>query len=152
MDLQDCIKFANKNNACAIATLEGDQPRVRFVEVWRADNTGFYFQTESPKAFYKQLKRNPNVEVCFVIPKAFQHDAASDPTEKMTMRLTGKVEFLDDKAIKAACLKARPFLKEAGIETPDDPRLILFRIPKGEIFFWSLANTCRESDIPRIRF
>jgi uncharacterized pyridoxamine 5'-phosphate oxidase family protein len=153
MNFKDCIKFANDNATCSIATLEGDQPRVRFVELWRADNTGFYFQTESPKTFYKQLKRNPKVEVCFVIRKAFQHEeSTANPTETMTMRLTGEVEFIDDLALKAQCLKDRPFLENAGIEKPDDPILVLFRIRKGEAFFWSLANTCRESEIPRIRF
>ena len=49
-------------------------------------------------------------------------------------------------------LEDRPFLKDAGIEKPDDPRLVIFRIRKGEAFFWSLANTCKESEIPRIKF
>ena len=153
MNFQDCIKFAKANPTCAIATVEGDQARVRFVMVWRVDDTGFYFQTESPKTFYKQLKRDPKVEVCFVIPQAFQYEESiEDPTLTMTMRVTGEVEFVDDLTLKAQCLKGRPFLKEAGIEKPDDPRLVIFRIRKGEAFFWSLANTCRESEIPRIRF
>ncbi len=153
MNFQDCIKFAKANPTCAIATIEGDQARVRFVEVWRVDDTGFYFQTETPKSFYKQLKRNPKVEVSFVLTKAFQHEESmQDPHEAQTMRVTGEVELVDDLALKAKCLEDRPYLKNAGIEKPDDPRLVMFRIRKGEAFFWSLAYTCRESEIPRIRF
>jgi pyridoxamine 5'-phosphate oxidase len=63
LNFQDCIKFAKENPTCAIATVEKDQARVRFVEVWRVDDSGFYFQTESSKAFCKQLKRNPKMEV-----------------------------------------------------------------------------------------
>jgi pyridoxamine 5'-phosphate oxidase len=153
VNFKECIKFAKENPTCAIATVEGNQPRVRFVMVWRVDDTGFYFQTETPKAFCKQLKRNPEVEICFVIPQAFQYEESiEDLTKTMTMRVTGEVEFVDDLAIKAQCLKDRPFLKDAGIEKPDDPRLVLFRIRKGEAFFWSLSNTCKESEIPRIKF
>ena len=153
MDFKDCVKFAKENPTCAISTIEGNQPRVRFVMVWRVDDTGFYFETEASKAFCKQLKRNPKVEVCFVLPKAFQYEESiQDPNEAQTMRLTGEVEFLDDLAMKAQILEDRPFLKDAGIEKPDDPELVLFRISKGEAFFWSLAYACRESEIPRIKF
>ena len=153
MNFQDCIKFAKENPTCAIATVEGDQPRVRFVMVWRADDTGFYFQTETPKSFYKQLKRNPKVEVSFVLPIAFQYEESiQDPNEALTMRITGEVEFVDDLKLKAQCLEDRPFLKDAGIKGPDDPELVIFRIRKGEAFFWSLSDTCKESELPRIKF
>jgi pyridoxamine 5'-phosphate oxidase len=154
LNFQDCIKFAKENPTCAIATVEKDQARVRFVEVWRIDDSGFYFQTESSKAFCKQLKRNPKMEVCFILSKSFQHheESIQDPTEAQTMRVTGEVEFVDDLALKTQCLEARPYLKNAGIEKPDDPKLVMFRICKGEAFFWSLAYTCRESEIPRIQF
>ena len=151
MDFQDCIKFANENGACAIATVEGDQPRVRYVALCHADDTGFYFQTESPKAFYKQMKNSRKVDVCFRNISE-PTEGRADPTEKNVMRVTGEVEFVDDLAIKAQILESRPYLKMAGIEKPDDPRLIVFRIPKGEAFFWSLADTTKESEIPRIKF
>jgi len=151
MDFQDCIKFASENATCSIATVEGDQPRVRYVALWRADNTGFYFQTESQKAFYKQMKSNGKVEVCFR-KTTEPTEGRPDPTEKTEMRVAGEVEFVDDLAIKAQILEDRPFLKTAGIEKPDDPHLVVFRIPKGEAFFWSLADTTRESEIPRIKF
>ena len=153
MDFKDCIKFAKANPTCAIATIEGNQPRVRFVMVWRVDDTGFYFETESSKSFCKQMKRNPKVEVCFVIPQAFNYEESiEDLTLSMTMRVTGEVEFVDDLALKAQCLEDRPFLKDAGIKGPDDPELVIFRIRKGEAFFWSLSDTCKESELPRIKF
>ena len=151
MDFQDCIKFANENGACAIATVEGDQPRLRYVAMCHADDTGFCFQTESAKAFYKQMTKNPKVEVCFrkITPPT---EGRADPTEKNVMRVSGEVEFVEDLALKAQILESRTFLKAAGIVKPDDPRLIVFRISKGEAFFWSLADTMKESEIPRIKF
>jgi pyridoxamine 5'-phosphate oxidase len=45
MDFKDCVDFANETKTCYLATVEGDQPRVRALGMWYADETGFYFQT-----------------------------------------------------------------------------------------------------------
>jgi uncharacterized pyridoxamine 5'-phosphate oxidase family protein len=50
---------------CSLATVDGDQPRVRTFLLWRANEDGFYFETFNPKDVYKQLKSNPKVEMCF---------------------------------------------------------------------------------------
>jgi uncharacterized pyridoxamine 5'-phosphate oxidase family protein len=53
MDLQDCIKFATENPVCYLATTDGDQPRVRALQLWYADGSGLSFITLSPKEFSK---------------------------------------------------------------------------------------------------
>jgi hypothetical protein len=50
MDLKEYANFANENKACYLATVDGDQPRVRCLGMWFADETGFYFQAQSVKA------------------------------------------------------------------------------------------------------
>ena len=47
MDFKDCVKFANDNKTCYLATADGDQPRVRALGMWYADETGFYFQGQT---------------------------------------------------------------------------------------------------------
>ena len=47
--MNEFIQFANENPVCYLATAEGDQPRVRVLGFWFADETGFYFQTASIK-------------------------------------------------------------------------------------------------------
>ncbi len=140
MDLKDCIKFANENPVCYIATEEGDQPRVRAFLMWFADESGFYFHTGSPKNVFKQLSLNPKVEICFNTPKF----------DRM-MRVTGEVEFLDNSNLRSRLLSERPFLK-AYMKSPDDPLLAIFRIPKGDAWFWTMAENLRESEVPRVRF
>ena len=49
MDFKDCIKFANETPVCYLATADGDQPRVRALGFWFADETGFYFQIGAVK-------------------------------------------------------------------------------------------------------
>ena len=53
--------------------------------------------------------------------------------------------------LRARLLEERPFLK-ALMKSPSDPVLAIFRIPKGEAWFWSMAENMREAEIPRIKF
>jgi uncharacterized pyridoxamine 5'-phosphate oxidase family protein len=128
LQFEDCIKFANDNPSSYLATVEGDQPRVRGMLLWFADKTGFYYNTGASKDLYKQLQINPKVELCFFDPKS--------QNLKM-MRITGKVEFVDDLELKKKLVDARPFLKQWGL-TPESPGLIVFRVPKGEAYFWTM--------------
>ncbi len=131
MDLKDCIKFANETPVCYLATADGDQPRVRALGFWFADETGFYFQIGAVKDMYGQLQQNNKVEVCF-----WQPDEQSTGT---MLRVAGEIEFVDDPELKKKVLEDRPFLKEFGM-TFDHPGLIIFRIHRGEAYFWTMET------------
>ena len=132
MDFKDCINFANKVKDCSVATVEGDQPRVRMLGLWFANEEGFYFQIWTFKEIYKQLKANPKIEICF-------YSEQKDIPYRM-MRVSGEIEFIDDIALKGKVLEDRPFLKELGAEGPDDPKLVIFRIAHGEAFLWPVKK------------
>ncbi len=140
MDYKDCIKFANENPVCFLATMEGDQPRVRALLFWRADETGFYLQTGAMKELCKQLKKNPNAEICFYKP---------DQKGGTMLRVAGKTEFVDDVKIKANALEQRPFLKGLGITAPEDANLVIYRIPKGVAYFWTMENNLKPKEYIR---
>lgn len=145
MDFQDCIQFATEHHVAYFATAESGQPRVRPIGLWFADASGFYFQSQTVKAFCTQLQQNNNVEICFYAP-------AAGGNMGTVLRVAGKVEFLDDATLKKKVLEERPFLKDMGIQSPDDPRLAIFRIHTGEAFFWTMEYSMRESEIERIKF
>ena len=147
MDFQDCVEFANKNPLCQVATAEGDQPRVRTVIMWFADKTGFYFQTQTVKALWKQLQNNKKVEVYFRDPEG---DKPNDTGE--VMRVSGKVELIEDMKFKVKAIEEREILKIIGITKPDDPLLALFRVSTGEAYFWTMQDNMMESEIKRIEF
>ena len=134
MKIQDCINFANENPICFLATVEDHQPRVRALGFWYADTTGFYFQTSTTKNFYRHLKENPNTEVCF-----YKHEELTGTM----LRITGKVEFLDDMKFREKFLIDRPFLKDYGV-TINSTGLILFRIAHGEARFWTIKNLVKH--------
>ncbi len=133
MNIQDCIQFTNENKICYVATVDGDQPRVRALGFWFADETGFYFQTSTIKEFPRELEKNPKIEVCFY---------QSQGKMGTMLRITGKVEFLDDANLKEKVIDERPFLKSFGL-TKDDPRLVIFRIAHGKALFWTVENNLK---------
>ena len=141
MDFKDCVEFANANKTCYFATVEADQPRVRAFGMWYADDTGFYFQSQSVKAVYKQLEKNPKIEVFF-----------TNQDHSKNMRVYGKVKFITDKKVRAKCIAERPFVKNYGITDPGNPLLAVFHLYAGEAYFWSGADSMKEDKIPRIKF
>ncbi len=67
------------------------------------------------------------------------------------MRAAGEAEFVEDPALKKRLVEERPFLK-AIIKGSDDPLLTIFRIPKGEAHFWTMADNLKEAGIPGVKF
>ena len=130
MDFDEYIKFANENPIGFLATLDGEQPRVRGFQLWYADKSGLYYGSAAGKDIYKQLKTNSQVEVCFFNPKS---------KDMQQMRVTGTVEFINDIEMKKKLLDARPFLKQAGL-TQENPGLILFKVTKCIAHFWTFSK------------
>ncbi len=143
MDYSECVKFASENPVTYIATVDGDQPRVRAFAMWFADKTGFYYHTGTPKSVCRQLKKNPKVELCFYAPGV-------QGAGKM-MRVSGKVEFLEDKALEERLYRDRPWMKDL-IKNAPKGTLAMFRVAHGEVYFWTMENNMREQEAPRIKF
>lgn len=141
MGMEEYIKFANENPMCYLSTVEGDQPRVRAMGMWYADETGFWFQAQSVKAVYKQIQANEKVEVYFCTPKFSK-----------VMRVSGKMKIVEDMEVKKKCIAERTFLSSMGITEPDDPLLAVFHLYTGEAYFWTMADSMKEADIPREKF
>lgn len=138
MTFADCTKFATDNPDCAVATVEGGQPRVRVFRLWRANESGFYLCTGTPKPVCQQLMANPKIELCFYKP------GPSDMEPGAMLRVAGSVEFVTDMALREELLTEWPFLKAMGVTGPDDPMLALLRIPSGEAKYWTATGPGQE--------
>jgi len=137
VNFQDCINFTNEHPVCYLATSVDDQPRVRALGMWFADESGFYFQTGAFKEFPHELKKNPKAEACF-----YRHEG----TIGTMLRISGKVEFIEDKKLKERVLIDRPFLKSFGL-TVESPGLIIFRIAHGNAHFWTMDTNLKPKEI-----
>lgn len=144
MNFQECIQFANQNPLCYVATVDDDQPRVRALLMWFADQSGFYFGTMTTKRFYDQLVDNPKVELCF-------YNNAADMMAGKMMRITGTAEFPDDEALKTRLVTERAFLEDLAGQ-PIEPVTTVFRVSNGEAHFWTMHDVLKERDLERIRF
>jgi uncharacterized pyridoxamine 5'-phosphate oxidase family protein len=126
MKRAEILDFLNANPGCHLATLEGNQPRVRGMFMYRADESGILFHTGSFKSLYRQIEHGKQVEVCFNSPDK-------------QIRVAGKVDILNDKALKKEILEARPWLKSLMGQTGEDG-LIVFRITGCQVTVWTMET------------
>ena len=128
MTKQEIIDFISKNQACNLATVEGDKPHVRGILTYSVDEKGIVFHTGATKDLHKQIQKNPNVEMCFF-------NGASG----LQVRVSGKLEMLDDMELKKEIVANRPFLKpwvdENGWEF-----LVVYRLTHGKATTWTMAT------------
>ncbi len=156
MNFQDCIDFVLKNPNGFTATVEGDQPHVRPLTVWWADESGIYFYLPRFKRVYRQLRENPKIEIAF-----HQPGTPSDlrtlpylgtvPDIGTLLRITGRIEYLDDTKTRKRLFDIHPWLKQLGDGT-DNPMIAIFRIAEGEFSFWTLENNFESNPAPKISF
>ncbi len=128
MNKTQILELINTNPVCHLATVEGDQPRVRGMMTYKADEEGIIFHTGDFKDLYQQLLKNPKVEICF-----------NSSDQRKQIRICGVVEFLDDLDLKKEIVSARPFMK-LQIDKQGYDMLIVFRVTHLKAAMWSMAT------------
>ena len=128
MNRTEILQFLNAHPTCSLATMEGNQPRVRGMMVYKADAKGLIFHTGSNKALCQQIRANPRVEACF-----------NDPATGTQVRVAGVVEILNDMAMKKEIVEARPFMKP-WIEQHGYDLLVVFRVTRCKAAVWTMAT------------
>lgn len=128
MTSQEIFELISKQPMFHLATMDGDQPRVRGMMLFRADERGIVFHTASTKDVYRQIKANPKAEMCF---------SCGD----VQVRVTGVLEQNDDPALREEIFAhpSRKFLhawKEKGI----DGLLQVFVMKDCTAVTWTMAT------------
>ena len=96
---EEILAFINQNPLGFIATADAEQPRVRGIMTYKANEDGIIISTAKNKDFYKQLMANPRTELCFY------HD-------KTQIRVTGIATEIDTNlSLKQEIVAARDFLR-----------------------------------------
>src|SRR5438876_1510298 len=117
-----------------LATMDGDQPRLRPVSPVKTD--GFVVYVANLQNYHKtaEIEANPKVELCYLDD---HHDQ---------VRLTGLAEVVDDRALLQEIWDENPLLRQY-LGSLDNPQLIVYRIrPLRALFMreWALEY----SDVP----
>jgi general stress protein 26 len=111
-----------------LATIDGDQPRVRPVSPVRTD--GFTVYVANLRSYHKtaEIAANPKVELCYLDEK---HDQ---------VRITGVAEVVAERTVLQEIWDANPLLR-AYLGSIDNPELIVYRIRPMRVRFmreWAL--------------
>jgi general stress protein 26 len=111
-----------------LATIDGDQPRVRPVSPVRTE--GFTVYVANLRGYHKteELAANPRVELCYV------------DREHNQVRITGTAEVLDEPDLLHEIWSTNPLLRHYLGEA-DNPELIVYRIAPGRVRYmreWAL--------------
>jgi len=101
----------------ALATVEGDQPRLRFVTLLHHKDR-FFIATGSENAKVEQIRRNPKVEFLLLVTKV--GDTGS-------IRVESQASMVQDNAIRAALFNEVEFMKRFW-ESLEDPSLTLIEL------------------------
>jgi uncharacterized pyridoxamine 5'-phosphate oxidase family protein len=134
MTKEQIFEFINENPVFFLATCEGNQPRVRAMQLYQVDAKGIIFNTRKSKSLHKQLMTNPSVELCFYNEK-----------DSMQVRIRGKVQLVDDPKFKAEAARKTPAAESIILnEGPD--ALAVYRLVEGTARVWKISSDY----IPRI--
>ncbi|MDE5780436.1 MAG: pyridoxamine 5'-phosphate oxidase family protein [Lachnospiraceae bacterium] len=132
MRKEELFQIMNENPVFHLATMDGEQPRVRGMLLYSADEQGIIFHTASTKDVYRQIKENPKVELCF-------------QGQGIQIRVSGTLENVEDENLKNEIFNhpTRKFLqawKEQGI----DGLLQIFRLKNGAAVTWTMETNFDE--------
>ncbi|NLC23903.1 pyridoxamine 5'-phosphate oxidase family protein [Oxalobacter vibrioformis] len=130
--MQKTIEFLKKAGTFYIATIDGDQPRVRPFGVATAYQDKLYICTANNKACFMQMKRNPKVEITAVAGEEW-------------IRLSGEVAVDNSEAARAAVLEDAPFLK--NMYSPTDGIFEVLYFTRGTAAFDSYAGVTATEEI-----
>ena len=112
--MQRVEKFLNEAGAYYLATVEGDQPRVRPFGTAHIYEGKLYIQTGKSKSVSKQIAANPKVELC----------AFKDGT---WLRVAGELAEDDRIEAKQAMLSAYPSLQKMYSAEDANTQVLYFK-------------------------
>ena len=128
MNKDQILALINKSPYCALATIDGNGPRVRTVMILRADERGILFNTGKMKDLYRQIAANPEVELCFF-----------EQTERVQVRVRGRLEEQRDPETIELVLAKLPFLKPI-VEGRGTDALAPYALRRGRATVWTMAT------------
>ena len=126
MTKDEILSLIKANRTCFMATVEDNKPHVRGIGIYNADENGIIIQTWKIKDIYQQITKNQEVELCF-----------NDFKAGIQVRVSGRLEMIEDLALKQKVVADRPFMKPI-VESKGYDVVALFRL-KGKATVWTMA-------------
>ena len=131
-NLSKVLAFLDDAQTYYLATVEGDQPRVRPFGTALVYNDKLYIQTGKVKAVSKQLATNPKAEIC----------AFKDGT---WVRITGELVEDETREVKTLMLEKMPVLRHMYNEDDGNMQMLYFK--KATVTFASFGGAPETFEI-----
>lgn len=111
-----------------LATMDGDQPRLRPVSPVKTD--GFTVYVANLRSYHKtvEIEKNPKVELCYLDD---HHDQ---------VRITGEAQAVTDRGVLQGIWDSNPLLRQY-LGSLDNPQLIVYQVQPNRVRFmreWAL--------------
>ena len=122
--MNEVVEFISEAGTFYIATVDGNEPKVRPFGLVIEHEGKIYFGTSNQKYVYKQLQVNPNFEV------------SATAKDRRWIRLKGKAVFDNNMTVKAKAFEILPHLRDI-YNTMDNPIFEVFYVSEGEATIYS---------------
>jgi general stress protein 26 len=135
------LLVVQSSNFPFLATVDGDQPRLRPVSPLRSDGFTVYVASLRRYAKTGEIAANSRIELCYLDA---QHNQ---------VRITGVAEVVSDRALLHQIWDAYALLRQY-VGSPENPELILYRIRPSRVRYmreWALEYhevPLEQSDAP----
>lgn len=119
------LSFLMSHKDVAKATVEDDKPKIRVFQIMKRENATLYFTTTTYKEVYKQLQKNPFVELLAM-------------AGNISVRVKGKAVFDVPDNIGKEIYETNPVLMRLYHSYSD---LVYFRLDISELDYYDLTPT-----------
>ena len=123
--MKQAIEFLREHYEVAFATSEDNKPKIRIFQIMKIEETTLYFATSPVKDVYKQLQKNPYIEIL-------------SSSGKVSVRCVGKASFEVDEEAKQWIYENNPVLPR--LYTSYD-KLAYFKMPVEQMDYYDLLPT-----------
>jgi len=123
--MERALQFLRNHKDVALATSEGDIPKLRIFQVMKQEGNVLYFATSEAKAVWRELRKNPNVELI-----AYEGN--------ISVRCSGMVNFNVEEETKRWIYEHNDVLRR--LYTSYD-QLAYFCLPIAEMDYYDLQPT-----------
>ena len=126
--MERALQFLRNHKDVALATSEDNIPKLRIFQIMKQEGNVLYFATSEKKAVWRELRKNPNVELI-----AYEGD--------ISVRCSGMVNFNVEDATKRWIYEHNDVLRRLY---PSYDQMAYFCLPIAEMDYYDLQPTPPE--------
>lgn len=126
--MERALQFLRNHKDVALATSEGNIPKLRIFQVMKQEGNVLYFATSEQKAVWRELRKNPNVELI-----AFEGN--------ISVRCSGMVNFNVEDETKRWIYEHNDVLQRLY---SNYAQMVYFCLPIAEMDYYDLQPTPPE--------